>query len=58
MLKQAKAMLPAVALLFFGFWLVTDPGGLIDTAGAAARALWELMTQLFTAIIFAIQETV
>ena len=48
---SAKKALLAVVLVFLGFWMFTDPGGLASAAKAAATQTWELAEALFQAVI-------
>lgn len=50
-----KAIL-ALAVLFVGFWLVTDPQGLADVAGQGGSQLVDLTGRLFDSIIAFIRE--
>ena len=41
----------AVVVVFFGFWLFTDPHGLADFTGSAGDAVWGWAQELFTSLI-------
>jgi len=45
-----KAFL-AVVVVFLGFWMFTDPGGLADAAKAGASQTWAIAEDLFNAVI-------
>lgn len=49
-MDKKKAAL-VVVIVFFGFWMFTDPSGLADTAQSAGGTGWEKTTQLFEAVI-------
>jgi hypothetical protein len=40
-----------VVVVFLGFWMFTDPGGLASAAKAIAGQTWELAQSLFQAVI-------
>ena len=46
-----KKALLAVVVVFLGFWMFTDPGGLASAATAIAGQTWELAENLFQAVI-------
>lgn len=46
-----KKALVAVVVVFLGFWMFTDPGGLADTLQAGGEQTWTLTQQLFAAVI-------
>jgi hypothetical protein len=46
-LKKGVGLL---ALLFLGFWLVQDPNGLANSAQAAARTGWDVLSTLFNSL--------
>ena len=48
---NAKKALLAVVVVFLGFWMFTDPGGLAEAARAGAGQAWELAESLFRAVI-------
>ena len=48
---SAKKALLAVVVVFLGFWMFTDPGGLASAAKAAGAQTWELTEDLFSAVI-------
>jgi hypothetical protein len=41
----------AVVVVFFGFWLFTDPHGLADFTQATGDSMWGWGQQLFTSLI-------
>ena len=41
----------AVVVVFFGFWLFTDPDGLAGFTQTSADTLWGWTQQLFTSVI-------
>ncbi|MBD8870068.1 hypothetical protein [Nocardioides donggukensis] len=55
---NAKSLLLVLVVLFVGFYMVQDPRGLADTAGAAMAGLWQLMAQFFEATIRFVDELV
>lgn len=48
---SAKKALLAVVVVFLGFWMFTDPGGLADAAKAFGAQTWALAEDLFQAVI-------
>jgi hypothetical protein len=48
---SAKKALLAVVVVFLGFWMFTDPGGLASAAKASGSQTWELAEDLFRAVI-------
>lgn len=48
---NGKKALLAVAVVFLGFWMFTDPHGLAHATRGAVGQTWSLATQLFAAII-------
>jgi hypothetical protein len=48
---KAKKTILVVVVVFLGFWMLTDPHGLADTAQSAGGNGWELTEQLFTGVI-------
>jgi hypothetical protein len=48
---SAKKALLAVVVVFLGFWMFTDPGGLASAAEAAGTQTWDLAQELFQAVI-------
>lgn len=48
---NAKKLVLAVAVVFVGFWMFTDPDGLAQAARAGVGQVWELAVQLFSAVI-------
>jgi hypothetical protein len=47
-LKKGVGLL---VILFLGFWLVQDPNGFADSAKGATSGIWDLLVQLFDAVI-------
>jgi hypothetical protein len=41
----------AVLVVFLGFWLITDPNGLADTAKTVGGGAWEAIQSMFEAVI-------
>lgn len=52
--KQKIALV--VVIVFFGFWMFTDPSGLADTAQSAGGTGWDKTTELFSAVIDFLRE--
>jgi hypothetical protein len=48
---DAKKLIAVVAVVFLGFWMLTDPTGLATTAKVAGGEGWALTEQLFSGII-------
>jgi hypothetical protein len=48
---MAKKVTLGIVVLFVGFWLFTDPSGLADAVRSAGGQIWDLATQLFSAVI-------
>jgi hypothetical protein len=48
---DAKKLIAVVVVVFLGFWMLTDPSGLADTAKSAGESGWELTEKLFTGVI-------
>jgi hypothetical protein len=48
---SAKKALLAVVVVFLGFWMFTDPGGLANAAKAFGAQTWALAEDLFQAVI-------
>jgi hypothetical protein len=48
---NAKKALLVVVVVFLGFWMFTDPGGLASAAKAGGAQAWELTEELFRAVI-------
>lgn len=48
---DAKKLVLLVLVVFIGFWMFTDPGGLATIARDGGGAGWELVVSLFEAII-------
>lgn len=46
-----KKVLPVLVVLFIGYYMFTDPNGLADMAKEGGAALWDGLTNLFTATI-------
>ena len=44
-------VLIALVVLFFGFWMFTDPSGLANATGAAGGQVADWGGQLFSAVI-------
>lgn len=40
-----------LALVFVGYYMFTDPGGLAQVAKDGAEAIWEAVTAMFGAVI-------
>jgi hypothetical protein len=47
-LKKGVVLL---VILFLGFWLVQDPNGFAQSAKDTVATLWDLLVQLFDAVI-------
>jgi hypothetical protein len=47
-LKKGVGLL---VILFLGFWLVQDPNGFAQSAKNTVGTLWDLLVQLFDAVI-------
>lgn len=45
-----KAIL-VVVVVFLGFWMLTDPNGLADSAQSGGGNLWDLTERLFSGVI-------
>jgi hypothetical protein len=41
----------AVLVVFFGFWMFTDPSGLADFTSSSGDALWGWGQELFSSVI-------
>ena len=41
----------AIAVLFVGFWMFTDPSGLARAAESASTWTWDMTQQLFSSVI-------
>lgn len=41
----------AVLVVFFGFWMFTDPSGLADFTSSSGDSLWGWGQQLFSSVI-------
>jgi hypothetical protein len=54
-MKPKKLLILAV-VVFVGFWMFTDPSGLAAMAKTGGSNGWELLTQLFTAVIDFLQQ--
>ena len=48
---NAKKLFLIVVVMFLGFWMFTDPNGLAQAARAGVGQVWDLATQLFSAVI-------
>ncbi|WP_165821091.1 hypothetical protein [Nocardioides gansuensis] len=48
---DAKKVLLVLVVVFVGFWMFTDPNGLADTAKTGGVMGWDLLSQLFGAVI-------
>lgn len=46
-----KKGMVVLVVVFIGFYMFTDPGGLAQTTKDGAGALWEALTSLFGALI-------
>lgn len=46
----------AALVLFLGFWLLNDPGGLADTAQSSGGAAWSATEDVFSAVIDFVDE--
>ena len=46
-----KKVVVGLLVVFLGFWMVTDPGGLADAAGGAGSGAWQLTQSFFSAVI-------
>lgn len=50
-----KAVL-VLLVVFLGFWMVSDPSGLAETAQGGGSQVWSLTTDLFTSLIAFLRE--
>ena len=48
---NAKKVVAVVVIVFLGFWMFTDPGGLARNAKDGGGWAWDLTTDVFTAVI-------
>ena len=48
---NVKKLLIVVVIVFFGFWMFTDPNGLATTSKDAAGEGWSMAKQLFRGVI-------
>jgi hypothetical protein len=48
---MAKKLVLIVLVLFFGFWLFTDPSGLAAVARDVGSWTWAMLTSAFTGLI-------
>jgi hypothetical protein len=48
---NGKKIMLVVVVVFLGFWMLTDPNGLADTAQSAGGNGWDLTEQLFSGVI-------
>jgi len=46
-----KKLLIAVLVVFFGFWLFTDPNGLAASSKTAGGSAWSATESMFEAVI-------
>lgn len=46
-----KKVLPLLLVVFIGFYMFNDPGGLAQNAKDGTAALWDGLTKLFSAVI-------
>jgi hypothetical protein len=46
-----KKAVIAVLVVFVGFWMLSDPGGLADSSQSAGGQMWEWTEQLFAGVI-------
>lgn len=53
---NAKAGVLLIVVVFLGFWMFTDPGGLAVTAREGGAAAWDVTQTTFRAIITFIGE--
>jgi hypothetical protein len=51
-----KKAVIALAVVFLGFWLVSDPRGLADTASGAGSGAWTVTQDLFDSLITFLRE--
>lgn len=48
---KAKKLMLVVVVVFLGFWMFTDPNGLAEAFRNGGAKVWDLATQLFSALI-------
>ncbi len=48
---DAKKLITVVVVVFLGFWMLSDPTGLADTARSAGGEGWSVTEKLFTGVI-------
>lgn len=48
---DAKKLIAVVVVVFLGFWMLTDPSGLAETAKSAGGEGWSLTSDLFAGVI-------
>lgn len=48
---NAKKLILGVIVVFLGFWMFTDPSGLAQAAREGIGQVWDLATELFSAVI-------
>ena len=48
---DAKKLIAVVVVVFLGFWILSDPTGLADTAKDAGGEGWSVTEKLFTGVI-------
>ncbi len=46
-----KKVVPLLLVVFIGYYMFTDPNGLAELAKDGGTAVWDGLTQLFTAVI-------
>jgi hypothetical protein len=50
-MDSKKLAIVGVIVVFLGFWMFTDPGGLAEIAKSASSTGWNMATDLFSVII-------
>jgi hypothetical protein len=48
---DTKKIVTIVIVVFLGFWMITEPGGLASTSESLLVEGWDLTTQLFSGLI-------
>ncbi len=48
---NAKKIILVVIVVFLGFWMLTDPNGLADSAQSGGGNLWDVTEDLFSGTI-------
>ncbi len=48
---DAKKLIAVVVVVFLGFWMLSDPAGLADTAKSASGEGWSVTEKVFTGVI-------